>query len=127
MSQHVRRDIAHHDHQMRCRRAPEVFTAPKREAEAKRRQELRPAKLIDVRRHSLRIGRKTLTMWNIPSCILEDDMRAKLLTGTAALALAAATVMAGVGPASAAPWGWHHHGWGWGAAIAGGFIGGTLA
>ncbi len=55
-------------------------------------------------------------------------MRAKLLSGVAALALMACTALASAAPASAAPWGWHH-GWhgGWGpGGLAAGVIGGAI-
>jgi hypothetical protein len=61
-----------------------------------------------------------------PSRKMENNMRAKLLAGAAAIALAACTAMASAAPASAAPWGWHG-GWGWGGGLAGGIIGGTIA
>lgn len=58
-------------------------------------------------------------------------MRAKLMTGAAALALTTCTILASAAPASA-QWrgGWHggwHGGYGWGGALAAGVVGGAVA
>jgi hypothetical protein len=61
---------------------------------------------------------------------MENDMRAKLMTGAAALALTACTILASAAPASAQWRGWHGGGWhggfGWGGALAAGVVGGAV-
>jgi BA14K-like protein len=66
---------------------------------------------------------RDLNKWEL-SKTLEDNMRSKLLAGTAALLLTGCTVLATAAPASAAPrW---HHGF-WPGAVAAGVIGGAVA
>jgi hypothetical protein len=85
-------------------------------------QELFPA--IDLLALRSSAGRNTQKMWNLYPVVWRNDMRSKLLAGTAALALMAGTVLASAGPASAR--GWHGHGF-WPGAVAAGIVGGAVA
>ena len=84
---------------------------------------------IGVRAAAARTNRELQKNFR-PSSSMENDMKSKFLTATAAFALTACTVVASSAPASAA-WrgGWHGGwgGWGWPAAAAAGIVGGAVA